>query len=261
MMSYFSLGCRGNSNNFETYEDCMKVCDSPLESFRAPKNQFGRRKNGGYTILMILYVPLIFHKYTLAFLKEIRYDYFILLHRFSSSVHHKKKWMSPITNRKRGQYSSFVSDSSSESSINNQIKLSLQKMNSLNSTIIKHQNSNEQEPMTSKKNLRVKMQNDDNITLDRSFEDQDDEVTTDRNMDLIKRKMMLMQINMSSRYGNNVNGQNGGFGSGTLPLMPGKSSRPNVFETREERRRRLLDVERYRSHIILRISKFELFYL
>ena len=192
-------------------------------------------------------------------MKGIRYDNFILLHRFSSSVHHKKKWMSPITNRKRGQYSSFVSDSSSESSINNQIKLSLQKMNSLNSTIIKHQNSNEQEPMTSKKNLRVKMQNDDNITLDRSFEDQDDEVTTDRNMDLIKRKMMLMQINMSSRYGNNVNGQNGGFGSGTLPLMPGKSSRPNVFETREERRRRLLDVERYRSHIILRISKFELY--
>ena len=64
-----------------------------------------------------------------------------------------------------------------------------------------------------------------------------------------------MQIDMNSRYGPNGIGPNVGFGSGTLPLMPGKSSRPNVFETREERRRRLLDLERYKrsQYLILEI--------
>ena len=49
-------------------------------------------------------------------------------------MHQKKKWMGHVKSRKKGQYSSFVSDSSSsESSINNQIQISLQKMNFMNS--------------------------------------------------------------------------------------------------------------------------------
>ena len=69
-------------------------------------------------------------------------------------------------------------------------------------------------------------------------------MTTSRNIDLIKRKMMLMQIDMAGRYGPNGL-QNRGLGSDVLPLLSGQSSRPNVFETREERKRRLLEEERY----------------
>ena len=70
--------------------------------------------------------------------------------------------------------------------------------------------------------------------------------TTERNFDLIKRKMMLMQIGMKRRYGHRGLPQEafGEISGDDLPLMSSKSHRPNVFETREERRRRLLDEER-----------------
>ena len=85
---------------------------------------------------------------------------------------------------------------------------------------------------------RLKVENSrDNTTLK-------EEMTTSRNIDLIKRKMMLMQIDMAGRYGPNGL-QNRGLGSDVLPLLSGQSSRPNVFETREERKRRLLEEERY----------------
>ena len=73
-----------------------------------------------------------------------------------------------------------------------------------------------------------------------------EELTTERNFDLIKRKMMLMQIGMKRRYGHRRLPQEafGEISGGDLPLMSSKSHRPNVFETREERRRRLLDEER-----------------
>ena len=171
-------------------------------------------------------------------------------------MHQKKKWMGHVKSRKKGQYSSFVSDSSSsESSINNQIQISLQKMNFMNSTTLNPLDLSNQDPTTSERYMKIQMQKNKNASLDSSPENEDDEVTTDRNLDLIKRKMMLMQIDMSSRYGPNGIGRNGGFGSGTLPLMPGKSSRPNVFETREERRRRLLELERY---IISKVLSYKL---
>lgn len=80
------------------------------------------------------------------------------------------------------------------------------------------------------------------------------ETTTDRNLDLIRRKLMLMQIGMDGRYGPDGI-RHRGFGSGALPLMPGKSPRPNVFETRQERRQRLLDEERY-NILLLAIKIF-----
>ena len=90
------------------------------------------------------------------------------------------------------------------------------------------------EEVTTKKLLMIQMANS-NISVP-------EETSTDRNLDLIRRKMMLMQIDMKRRGPDGM--RHGGFGSGSLPLMPGKSPRPNVFETREERRRRLLDEER-----------------
>ena len=71
-----------------------------------------------------------------------------------------------------------------------------------------------------------------------------EEPTTERNFDLIKRKMMLMQIEMKRRYGHRRLPQEAFGVSGDLPPMPSKSHRPNVFETREERRRRLKEEER-----------------
>ena len=162
-------------------------------------------------------------------------------------MHQKKKWMRPITNRKKGQYSSFVSDSSSESSINNQIKMSLQKMNTMKQSNLNPPNQNQQEQTTPKRYLRIQMQKNNSISLDESLESMEDEPGTDLNKDLIKSRMMQLQLSDGRRYAPNVNGQNGGFGSGTLPFMQDKSSRPNVFETREERRRRLIEEERYQN--------------
>ena len=137
--------------------------------------------------------------------------------------------MGSSNSRNKGGYSSFLPDSTS-SSVNNQIQISLNRMPTNSTTIIPPQGESTTERM-----LRIQMKQS-NISVV-------EEPTSDRNLDLVRRKMMLMQIDMNSRYGPS-GVRNGGFGSGALPLMSGKSSRPNVFETREERRRRLVEVER-----------------
>ena len=137
--------------------------------------------------------------------------------------------MGSSNSRNKGGYSSFLPDSTS-SSVNNQIQISLNRIATNSTTIIPLQYES-----TTERLLKIEMKQS-NI----SFVEQP---TTDRNLDLVRRKMMLMQIDMNSRYGPSGI-RNGGFGSGVLPLMSGKSSRPNVFETREERRRRLLELER-----------------
>jgi len=71
-----------------------------------------------------------------------------------------------------------------------------------------------------------------------------EEPATERNFDLIKRKMMLMQIGMKRNNGHRRLSQQAFDVSGDLPPMSSKSHRPNVFETREERKRRLLEDER-----------------
>lgn len=193
-LQFIYTGCRGNSNNFETYEDCMKVCETPLRSYGAPTNYIGRRN----------------------------------IDRYSSS-RNRQKWMGSSSSRNKGGYSSFLPDSTS-SSVNNQIQISLNRMPTNSTTIIPLQDES-----TTERLLKIQMKQR-NISFV-------EEPTTDRNLDLIKRKTMLMQIDMNSRYAPSGI-RNGGFGSGALPLMSGKSSRPNVFETREERRRRLFEVER-----------------
>ena len=137
--------------------------------------------------------------------------------------------MGSSSSRNKGGYSSFLPDSTS-SSVNNQIQISLNRMPTNSTTIIPLQDES-----TTERLLKIQMKQR-NISFV-------EEPTTDRNLDLIKRKTMLMQIDMNSRYAPSGI-RNGGFGSGALPLMSGKSSRPNVFETREERRRRLFEVER-----------------
>ena len=132
--------------------------------------------------------------------------------------------------------SSFIPDVTS-SSLNGQMRISLKRVTG---------NSSSMNPLTestTERRLKVEISRD-NTTLK-------EEMTTSRNIDLIKRKMMLMQIDMAGRYGPNGL-QNRGLGSDVLPLLSGQSSRPNVFETREERKRRLLEEERY---CLLRMPK------
>ena len=127
--------------------------------------------------------------------------------------------------------SSFIPDVTS-SSLNGQMRISLKRVTGNSSSM------NTLTESTTERRLKVEISRD-NTTLK-------EEMTTSRNIDLIKRKMMLMQIDMAGRYGPNGL-QNRGLGSDVLPLLSGQSSRPNVFETREERKRRLLDEERYCS--------------
>ena len=135
--------------------------------------------------------------------------------------------------QKKGSFSSFLPDPTS-SSVEDQIQLSLKRM-ATNSTIPTVISQKEQ---TTERLLRIQMKtsNLSNLQLETT--------TIDRNLDLIKRRTMLMQIDMNSRYAP-TGLRNAGFGrDALLPLMSGNSARPNVFETREERRRRLLDEER-----------------
>ena len=125
--------------------------------------------------------------------------------------------------------SSFIPDVTS-SSLNGQMRISLKRVTGNSSSM------NTLTESTTERRLKVENSRD-NTTLK-------EEMTTSRNIDLIKRKMMLMQIDMAGRYGPNGL-QNRGLGSDVLPLLSGQSSRPNVFETREERKRRLLEEERY----------------
>ena len=140
----------------------------------------------------------------------------------------RQKWNRASRIRNKGRYSSFLSNPT-PSSIIEQITLSPSELTN-NST-----STEMAEEMTTEKLLIVQMDKS-NVTMPV-------ESSTDSNLDLIRRKMMLMQIDMSQRYGPNGI-RYGGFDNGALPLMSGKSSRPNVFETREERRRRLIDEER-----------------
>lgn len=195
-LQFIYTGCRGNSNNFETYEDCRNVCESPLRSYRAqpiPKNE---RPDNRYSLSRA-----------------------------------RQKWMGSKNRRnklKGYSSSSFISDVTS-SSLNGQMRISLKRVTGNSSSM------NTLTESTTERRLKVEISRD-NTTLK-------EEMTTSRNIDLIKRKMMLMQIDMSGRYGPNGL-QNRGLGSDVLPLLSGQSSRPNVFETREERKRRLLDEER-----------------
>ena len=108
--------------------------------------------------------------------------------------------------------------------------------------------------MTTKDNTSI-IQNDGNLTDEINDGIVNDDATSvevdaqpEQNMDLIKRKIMLMQRYGQAGFGNprhfgRANQEDFGS-SGVLPLMPRKSSRRNVFETREERRQRLLQEER-----------------
>lgn len=127
-----------------------------------------------------------------------------------------------------GRRSPFLSDLPSSSDVE-QIRSSINDDSSSTMSLVQFQEE------TTK--IFVQDADDANVTFSGAL-------TTERNLDLIKRKMMLMQIGMKRRYGRGRMSQDAFGVSGILPPMPGKSQRPNVFETREERRRRLLDEER-----------------